>query len=122
MQITTHVNVAKAGPGRHNAGPGLYLIVSTDGQSRRWAFRYTKPATRKVTELGLGSADLVTLAEARDLAIDHRRAVAKGQDPVEAKREARKHLITFGELASAFIAVNRPRWKSLDHRRMMGCC
>jgi integrase len=110
-------DVAKAPPGRHRAGPSLYLIVSADGQARRWVFRFTKPSTRRVTELGLGSAHVVTLAEARDRAHDYRRAVVRGEDPIEQKREQRRTQITFEELASAYIAVKQPGWRSENHWR-----
>jgi integrase len=65
--------------------------------------------------MGLGSAELVTLAEARDKALDFRRAVGKGLDPVEAKREQRRLRITFAEMASAYIAAKRPGWRSESH-------
>jgi hypothetical protein len=77
------VQVAKAGPRRHNAVPPLYLIVSKDRKNRKWAFRFTKISTGKVSELGLGDASLLTLVDARDMAHEHRKAVAKGIDPVE---------------------------------------
>jgi len=78
MHITKQADVWAAPPGRHNAGTNLYLIVSKDGQWRRWAFRYIKPSTGKPTEMGLGSAELITLAEAQDKAFEHCRTVAKG--------------------------------------------
>jgi integrase len=59
------------------------------------------------------------LAEARDKAHEYRRAVAGGQDPVEAKREqrkARQAQITFGELATEYIAAKEPGWRSQSHR------
>ena len=119
MRIATHISVHKAPPGRHNAGPGLYLIVSQDGQSRRWAFRYTKPSTRRVTELGLGNATLITLAEAREKTHDYRRVVAKGQDPVEQKHSERRLQITFAEMANAYIAIKQPGWRSESHWKTM---
>jgi hypothetical protein len=119
MRISTHTQANKAPPGRHNAAPGLYLIVSQDGQSRRWAFRYTKPSTRRVTELGLGSATVLSLAEAREKAHDYRRVVARGQDPVEAKREQRRLMITFAEMANVYIAIKQPGWRSKSHYNTM---
>ena len=110
MRIATHINVHKAPLGRHNAAPGLYLIVTARG--RRWAFRYTKPSTRRVTELGLGSATVLSLAEAREKAHDYRRGVAKGLDPVEQKREQRRSQITFAEVASAYLAIKQQEWRS----------
>jgi integrase len=109
MRIKTAINVAKATPGRHWAGPGLYLLVSPHGQ-RRWVFRYTSPRTRKVTEHGLGSADLVTLAEARTKAHGHRQAVLNGQDPIQQKREARRAHLSFADVANAFMAAKQPGW------------
>jgi integrase len=111
MRIATQASARKAPPGRHNAGRGLYLIVSVDKQSRRWVFRYTKPSTRRVTELGLGNATLLTLAEAREKALDCRRAVAKGLDPVEQKREARRLQVTFAEMASVYLATKQQEWR-----------
>jgi Arm DNA-binding domain len=115
MKIKTHINVHKAPPGRHNAGPGLYLIVSPDSQSRRWAFRFTKPSTHRVTEIGLGSAAVLSLADAREMAHGHRREVAHGRDPIEQKRDRRRAQITFAEVASAYVAVKRPGWRSESH-------
>ena len=110
MRIATHANVHKAPLGRHNAAPGLYLIVTARG--RRWAFRYTKPSTRRVTELGLGSATVFSLAEAREKALDCRRAVAKGHDPIEQKREARRLQVTFAEMADAYLVIKQQEWRS----------
>ena len=109
MRIATHINVHKAPLGRHNVAPGLYLIVTARG--RRWAFRYTKPSTRRVTELGLGSASVLSLAEAREKAHDYRRVVAKGQDPVEQKREQRRSQIPFAEMANVYLAIKQQEWR-----------
>lgn len=128
MRTTTHITVRQAPPGRHSDAKrrGLYLIVSADRQNRRWAFRYTKPSTGRVTEVGLGSTTLLTLEEARNKAEDYRRAVARGEDPVEAEREAReaklieaRQMITFAELASAYIAIKQPGWRSQSHWNTM---
>ena len=112
IEITTQAQVDSASPGRHHAGPGLYLLVAMDGQNRRWAFRFRKPSTGKPTEMGLGSAELVKLKEARELAFDYRRAVARDEDPIEKKREARRNKTTFGDMVEAFIAVKQPGWRN----------
>ena len=104
-----------APPGRHNVGRGLYLIVSADSRNRRWALRYPKKSTRKPTEMGLGTAELVTLKEALDLAFDHRRKIAKGIDPVEEKRNGRRLATTFAEMANAFLAIKQQDWRSEGH-------
>src|SRR3546814_6976696 len=49
-------------PGRHSDGGGLYLFIDKH-RRRRWIFMYAKDGKR--TELGLGSARDLSLANAR---------------------------------------------------------
>jgi integrase len=100
---------AQGRPRTPQCGHSLYLIVTPN--SRRWCFRFTKPSTRKVSELGLGSAELLTLAEARDKAFEHRRTVLKGFDPVEVKRERHRLQTTFAEMANAYITHKQQEWR-----------
>jgi hypothetical protein len=65
MRDFTVKQVQAAAPGRHRVSQSLYLYVSPNGQTGRWLFRFTKPTTGRVTEMGLGSADVMTLAEAK---------------------------------------------------------
>ncbi len=65
-------------PGRYGDGRGLYLVVSDTG-ARKWVFRYTFAG--RVTEMGLGSADSITLAQARDKAHEARKLVSEGVNP-----------------------------------------
>lgn len=111
--------VARAKPGQHSDGKGLYLRVSPSG-SRQWVFRFTVPGGGRVTEMGLGSANSVTLAEARRLADEARREVAAGRSPVEARREAAKATIgkpTFGQCALGYIAAHEASWRNAKHRQ-----
>jgi integrase len=87
----TAKNAENAAPGRHHADypAGLYLEVAKDGRSRRWVFRFTSPVTHRPTEAGLGAFPLISLADARDKAAEYRSLVAKGTDPIIAKRQAR---------------------------------
>ena len=55
-----------ARPGRHADGNGLYLFVQPTG-ARSWVQRLVIRGRRR--ELGLGSIELVTLAEAREKAV-----------------------------------------------------
>ena len=72
-------------PGRYGDGAGLYLVVAETG-ARKWVFRFS--LNGKVTEMGLGSADAVALADARDRADEARRCVARGKNPIEQRKEA----------------------------------
>src|SRR3974390_200137 len=96
-QVTNNKDVALMPPGRHRVEGevGLYLYVSPDGQVRRWIFRFTSPATKRVTETGLDMASVVSLAQAKDKVAELRKLIAVGVDPIRAKREARASQVTF---------------------------
>lgn len=76
-------------------GDGLYLQVTGDGQKRigkSWIFRYRlkghvsatgKPLAR---EMGLGSVETWSLAEARERARQQRQLIDQGTDPIEARK------------------------------------
>ena len=119
MTITRQSQVPEAPPGRHNAGSSLFLVVSEDGRNRRWVFRFTKPSTHKRTEMGLGSADVVTFADALAEALKQRKVVAEGKDPVEEKRKARRERTTFADVAVDYIGVKEEGWRSAKHAHTM---
>jgi hypothetical protein len=98
------------GPGEYSCGNNLYLIVSPSG-GRRWTFRWQRNAI--VKKMGLGSAKAktgLTLAEAKDKAIDHLRLIAKGIDTKEDRDEKRRVEAArlFGEFADEWRAPTRP--------------
>jgi len=103
-------------PGRYGDGAGLWLVVSTSG-ARKWVFRFSFGG--KVTELGLGGAGTVGLAQARDRALEARQMVAAGKNPIEARREAAKAEAakpTFGAMADAFIEAKKSEWRNDKHQ------
>jgi integrase len=100
-----------AKPGRHRVSENLYLFVGPNG-AKRWIFRFSSPRTKRVSEMGLGSADVVTLAEARTKVHDARRLVAQGTDPIEQKRAARAASITFADVAGEFLDIQTRRFRN----------
>ncbi len=124
----TAKQVEHAKPGRHADGKGLWLQVARwkgkDGKfkvTRSWLFQYTS-STGKIRQMGLGSAQTVSLGEARVFADDVRRQLRDGVDPIDARREAkdRKRLasfrtVSFKQAAEEHIAAFRPIWKSEKH-------
>jgi integrase len=88
--------VETAKPGKYGDGGNLYLIVSPSG-SRKWVLRFTWRG--KAREMGLGSADSVTLAGAREAAASARRMVGEGVDPIAARKRA-GGVPSFGEMAT----------------------
>jgi integrase len=80
----------------------LYLEVSPDGQRRRFLLRFVSPVTHRATEAGLGTWPAVSLADARARASDMRSQIAKGVDPIVAKREARASRIAEAKASTTF--------------------
>lgn len=78
--------------GRHPVGgtpPGLHLNITESG-ARSWIFRVTVGRNRR--HIGLGPYPEVSLAEARQKALDMKRSIASGSDPVEERRAQREAL------------------------------
>lgn len=98
-------------PGKYTDGNGLFLKVDQTG-ARRWIQRIVIRGKR--TEMGLGSANLVSLAEARELALQNRKLARQGGDPLKAKREA-EAVMTFEEAARAVYEIHRPGWRNAKH-------
>ena len=99
----------------------MYLQVARSG-TKSWLFRYKSPVTAKQREMGLGSLNLVSLAAARDIAVECRRQVLSGLDPLEERGRIKRarHLeqarsITFQQAAELCIASKKPEWKNAKH-------
>lgn len=107
--------------GYHRCDRGLYLQVARSG-TKSWLFRYKSPVTSKQREMGLGSFDPVSLAVARDIALECRRQVLSGLDPLEERGRVKRirrleqaRSITFKEAAEQYIASKKPEWKNAKH-------
>jgi integrase len=116
----TKLQVTNAKPGRYCDGGGLWLQVGAGG-SGSWLLRYQRHG--KAHWMGLGSADLVGLAEARERARLERIRLLDGIDPLQARRErlaeqrrAEASTITFREAAKAVMESRESDW-SAEHAR-----
>lgn len=116
------VAVTKAkGPAVLHDGGGLYLRVSGTG-AKSWVFRFQLDGTRR--DMGLGPYPDISLAEAREKAMAHRRQRHDGTDPLEARRarrQAERAAVakgwTFREVAEEFIGRNEAGWRNAKHRQ-----
>ena len=109
--------------GMHSDGGGLYLKVQPSSKNsvinKSWIFRW---GAQGKNSMGLGSVKDITLSEARELAIECRRKVARGIDP-KAEREkiqdelrtAKAKSITFKEATEKFIQTHKASWKNEKH-------
>ena len=100
---------------------GLHLLIAGNGRS--WILRVKIGARR--TDIGLGSSDDVSLADAREKAREYRRKVREGIDPMDEKRQARAALQvakvksrTFKECAEAFLEAQEGKWKNANAKHV----
>jgi integrase len=121
--------------GRHADGGGLYLAITKNGDkiNRSWIFRFRGGARfedgpnkgrRRLQEMGLGSLDTFSLAEARERAKKMRQLRADGRNPIEERRAQRRaeeakeaqasaeaaKVVTFAQATRDYIADNRAGW------------
>ncbi len=108
-------------PGMHGDGGGLYLQVAKGG-TKSWVYRFMLRGQSR--DMGLGSADLVSLSEARDLALQARKLVKSGTDPIEARKARQRQealkaaaTLTFAECATAYIKAHEAGWRNKKHRQ-----
>jgi integrase len=117
---------AIATSGKHADGAGLYLQVTKNaaiGNLRKsWVVRY-RAANGKIREMGIGSVEDVTLADARDKAVSIRKAVKEGNDAVDARVEVKRETVkqqaasmTFAQCAEAYIKAHESGWKNEKHK------
>ena len=97
--------------GRYCDGNGLYLHVDPSG-ARRWVQRLVIRGTPRT--LGLGGYAVVSLAEARDVALVNRKLARTGGDPLAERRHARG-IPTFEEATATVLALHRPGWRNAKH-------
>ncbi|WEQ55145.1 integrase arm-type DNA-binding domain-containing protein [Komagataeibacter nataicola] len=110
----TALQVSRHRDGSICDGGGLWLVAS--GGARLWEMRYTSPATGKRRQMSLGSYPGLSLAGARDRAVDLRRMIKEGTDPLveRAKEKAARKMEqggTFAEVAQRYITEQAPAWK-----------
>jgi integrase len=106
-------------PGLYGDGHGLYLQVSVFG-TKAWIFRFMLDGVAR--KMGLGPLHTVSLKEARAEALEARKLVRRGIDPIEAEKAKRRQekleaakAITFKECADRYIEANRAGWKNDKH-------
>jgi integrase len=112
--------------GKHADGAGLYLQVTRHpvlGTIRKsWLVRY-RASNGRIRETGIGSAEDVSLADARTKASAIRQGVRSGTDTIEVRLEERREVarqkaaqMTFQQCAEAYVAAHETRWRNPKHR------
>jgi integrase len=126
IQRLSALAVARASKlGLYADGAGLYLRVGRGG-AKSWAFRFM--LNGKAREMGFGSFTKVGLADARKKAIDARRLLSEGHDPLVHREEEEKQRaaaenvaaarsMTFDKCAEAYISAHEVSWQNDKHRQ-----
>jgi integrase len=121
--ISNQAQTDKAGPGTYRAkgAVGLYLNKGEKGLGS-WFFRFRFGSKRR--EMGLGSLADVSLVEAQDKAVEAKRMVRSGVDPITAKRTAKVETLdnaraaaakadrwSFARATEEYLKAHAPSWK-----------
>ena len=106
-------------PGLYGDGGGLTLQITATG-AKSWLFRYM--VAGKPFGMGLGPTHTVSLAEARQKALDARKLLIDGINPLAAKKQnqiaaalADARMMTFDQCAEAYILAHKAGWKNAKH-------
>jgi integrase len=97
-------------PGRYGDGGGLMLHVRS-AQRRLWVFRYERAGRERW--MTFGTADDVTLADARKAHAAARALLLQGLDPLDERGRTKLDLThRFAEVAEACIAARSQGWRN----------
>lgn len=108
----TALKVKAAKAGRHADGDGLYLLVKETG-ARSWLLRVQVDGKRR--DIGLGSATILSLADAREKAAEYRKLAKSGLDPVAERKSKPAAIPTFEAAAADCHAELKRGWKNGRH-------
>ena len=110
----TALHLRKPAPGRHPDGNGLYLEVEANGAAR-WIQRLVIQGKRR--DMGLGGVSYVSLAEAREKALENRNIARSGGDPIARARavKAMDADKTFRDAALECHAMRAKKWRNEKH-------
>lgn len=98
-------------PGFYPDGQGLYLKIDNGG-AKRWIQRLVIQGKRR--DIGLGSASVKGLADAREEALTNRKLARSGGDPLAAKRQS-VNVWTFEAAAEKVHELHKPTWRNPKH-------
>lgn len=107
--------------GVHNDGMGLRLIVKESlkkdgtrlGFTRSWVLRAIVNGKRR--DIGLGSLNIKSLAEARQQADEIRRQIAAGNYEPVREKNIKPEIPRFGTFADDYIGSQKAGWKNDKH-------
>ncbi|MEP3226323.1 MAG: integrase arm-type DNA-binding domain-containing protein [Parasphingorhabdus sp.] len=128
LQVKSAKPKGEKTPLKLSDGNGLYLIVKPNG-SKHWLLRVVMPnpngGVGKPREFGLGSTNLLSLAQAREKVVDWRKLAKQGIDP-KAAEDSERHKAeildqrigrTFRHVADEMISDLEKDFVNAKHRQ-----
>ncbi len=121
MHLLTHMAIQNAGAGKLNDGGGLY-VYKTNKASGRFVYRYQ--FNKKRVEMGLGSVQELSLADARRQRDRWEEILITGENPIDARerlkieeqaRIAREQAAKMRDAVQTVEAVSRSCFESIKH-------
>jgi integrase len=116
-------------PGMYGDGAGLFLNIGPTG-AKSWIFRYSSPTVKRrgkpkfgqQRDMGIGPLHTIGLADAREKAVECRKLVLAGIDPLEHRRSEHTaqrledaRAMTFDQCAAEYIKDHQAGWKNAKH-------
>ena len=111
MKLTAKFIENVTNAGKYYDQHGLFLHVRSSG-AKKWLQRYTIKGRRR--EVGLGSAKVVSVAQARRNAYNNLILVSEGIHPIEDKKKD-KSIPNFETAARLVYDANLPTWRNAKH-------
>lgn len=106
-------------PGLYGDGGGLTLQITKAGV-KSWLFRFMREG--KAYGMGLGPTHTVGLAEARQKALNARKQLLDGLNPLAEKKQKflaqaleRAKMMTFDQCSKTYIEAHKASWKNAKH-------
>tara|TARA_R110002074_G_scaffold55104_2_gene137032 strand:- start:160 stop:1374 length:1215 start_codon:yes stop_codon:yes gene_type:complete len=106
-------NIKEPGKYFDSGRTGLYLRIDKGGR-KQWVQRIVIDGKRR--EIGLGSYPVVMLATARNKALENKRSVYDGRDPLAEKRKAKLE-DDFASVVEMYLETKLSEFRSEKHRK-----
>jgi hypothetical protein len=100
---------------------GLWLHAGRAKGQGKWILRFVSPISGKRRDMGLGTYPVVGIGLARELAMEARRLIAVGKDPIDERNDAKaagkvaSQVLTFEQAARKVHQSLKSSWRHPKH-------
>lgn len=117
-RLTATFLAGELAPGKYHDGGNLGLMLRVDPQGRCYWVQRVMIAGKR-SEIGLGPYPLIKLSVARARAIENKRTIVLGGDPLEERRKARQHkeTVSFAHAVDRYLTKKSAEFSNEKHRK-----